>query len=149
MSKEETIFVPSAITRRGFFFVAACATVPFAGACARMSYVQGRLDGGRVVVAKADLGTESFALVDVPGLNFPVYVHRHGADEYTAVLTRCMHRGCTVEPTDGRLVCPCHGSEYTAAGAVLKGPTQRPLITYPVTTDAEHIYIDGAVGAAR
>jgi len=142
----ETIF-PSALTRRGF--VAACAAVPFAGACARMSYVQGRIDGGRIVVAKSDLGAGSFALVDVPGLNFPIYVHLHGAEEYTAVLTRCMHRGCTVEPTDGRLVCPCHGSEYTAAGAVLKGPTARPLITYQVTTDAEHIYIAGVAGVPQ
>lgn len=133
-----------ALQRRDF--LALCAAVPFAGACARMSYVNGRLDGDRVVIAQADLGVENFALVDVPGLNFPVYVHRHAPDDYTAVLTRCMHRGCTVEPTEGRLVCPCHGSEYTAKGEILKGPTQRPLTNYPVTADMEWIQIHGVAG---
>ncbi|MEX2181620.1 MAG: Rieske (2Fe-2S) protein [Gemmatimonadaceae bacterium] len=135
------------IARRAF--LATCAAVPFAGACARMTYVSGRLDGGRVVVTKAALGDDGFAMVDVPTLNFPIYVHRHGEDDYSAVLTRCMHRGCTVEPTAGRLVCPCHGSEYTASGAVLKGPTERALTAYPVTTDAEHIYIHDAVRERR
>jgi Rieske Fe-S protein len=128
-------------------FLAACAAIPFAGACARMTFVSGQLEGGRIVVAKADLADEPFALVEVPGHDFPLYVHRHGPDEYSAVLTRCMHRGCTVEPEGGRLVCPCHGSEYTSLGEVLKGPTQRPLIRFAVTTDAERIYIHDAARA--
>jgi cytochrome b6-f complex iron-sulfur subunit len=52
-----------------------------------------------------------------------------------------MHRGCQVEPAEGHLVCPCHGSEYDNAGAVLKGPTQLPLIRFPVTADARFLYI--------
>jgi cytochrome b6-f complex iron-sulfur subunit len=52
-----------------------------------------------------------------------------------------MHRGCTVEPAEDRLVCPCHGSEYTAEGEVLKGPTQRALISYGVESDAEYVYL--------
>jgi Rieske Fe-S protein len=134
-------------------FLATCAAaplVPLAASCARMSYVPGMLAAdGRVLVSRAEFPADgdAFALVDAPGLRFPVYVHRHGPDEYSAVLTRCMHRGCTVEPTQGRLICPCHGSEYTTVGAVLKGPTEAPLIRFPVTTDAEHILID--VSAAR
>ena len=128
-------------------FLVACAAVPFAGACARMSYVSSRLDGARVVVARTDVDVTGFALVDVAGLNFPVYVHRHAPDRYTAVLTRCMHRGCTVEPEQGRLVCPCHGSEYTAAGEVLKGPTQRALVPYPVESDATSLYLLNVSGA--
>ncbi len=135
----------TALPRR--HFLALCAAVPLAGACARMRYVSGRVVDGRVLVATADLGADDFALVDVPSLNFPVYVHRHGPGEYTAVLTRCMHRGCTVEPTDGRLVCPCHGSEYTARGEILKGPTQRALIAYRVTSEGEHLVIHDIVGA--
>jgi cytochrome b6-f complex iron-sulfur subunit len=128
----------SNVSRRGF--VAACAAVPLA-ACARMSYVSATVDGDRLAVSRAVVNLTGFALVDAPGLEFPIYVHRHAEHDYSAVLTRCMHRGCTVEPTAGRLVCPCHGSEYTAVGAVLKGPTELPLIRYHVTTDAERIFI--------
>lgn len=124
-------------------FLAVCAIAPIAGACARMSYVPGLLAAdGRVLVGRAEFATQPFALVDAPGLEFPVYVHQHSADEFSAVLTRCMHRGCMVEPGEGKLVCPCHGSEYTHVGAVLKGPTQAPLVRFPVTADAESVYID-------
>jgi cytochrome b6-f complex iron-sulfur subunit len=137
----ETIFVPSGLTRRGF--VAACAAVPLA-ACARMTYVSATVDGNRFAVSRAVVDLTGFALVDAPGLEFPIYVHRQGENDYSAVLTRCMHRGCTVEPQAGRLVCPCHGSEYTTVGAVLKGPTELPLIRYHVTMDAERLLIHEA-----
>jgi Rieske Fe-S protein len=135
--------------RRGFLAVCAVAPVlPLASACARMSYVPGTIaPDGRLLVGRAEFASQPFALVDAPGLEFPVYVHQHSADEFSAVLTRCMHRGCTVEPGEGKLVCPCHGSEYTSVGAVLKGPTQAPLTRFPVTADAQNVYID--VSGAR
>lgn len=135
------------IDRRAF--LAVCAVAPIAGACVRMNFVAGRLDAGRIVVEKSELGEQAFALVETPSLEFPVYVHRQSAGEYSAVLTRCMHRGCTVEPEGGRLVCPCHGSEYTSVGEILKGPTELPLIRFPVTSDETHIYIHGVTEGAR
>ncbi|HET8770439.1 MAG TPA: Rieske 2Fe-2S domain-containing protein [Gemmatimonadaceae bacterium] len=126
-------------------FVLACGVAPLIGACARMSYVPGRLASGNVTVSLAELADKPFALVDVPSLKFPIYLHRTATrpDAFTAVLTRCMHRGCTVEPEQGRLVCPCHGSEYTSEGAVLKGPTQEPLIRFAVRVDAADVHILG------
>jgi Rieske Fe-S protein len=69
-------------------------------------------------------------------------VIRHSDGSYTAVSTRCMHLGCQVEPTAGHLVCPCHGSEYTNDGRILKGPTPLPLRKFPVLVDGEGILID-------
>lgn len=130
-------------------FVLACGVVPFAGACVRFHYVHGVVVADRVVVSRAALRGQSYALVETSGLRFPIFVHESAPGEYSAVLTRCMHRGCTVEPAAGRLVCPCHGSEYTPDGVVLKGPTERPLIRFPVRTDAQNLYIlDVQVGAA-
>ena len=122
-------------------FVIACGTVPFVGACVRYNFVPGTLDAGRLVVPRAALGKKRYALVETPALRFPVFVHESAPGEFAAVLTRCMHRGCTVEPADDRLVCPCHGSEYTKLGEVLKGPTERPLIRFPVQSDADNIFI--------
>ena len=112
-----------------------------AAACAPFYYTGGSLEGGRLVVSLADFGTGPFALVDAPNLPMPIYLYRHEDGSFTAVLTRCMHRGCQVEPTAGHLVCPCHGSEYDNAGAILKGPTQFPLIRFPVETLDDQIYI--------
>jgi len=130
-------------------FVVACSMVPFAGACVRYHFVPGVVDAGRLVVPRAAFAGHRYALVESPALEFPVFVHEAAPGEFTAVLTRCMHRGCTVEPADDRLVCPCHGSEYTNSGEVLKGPTERALIRFVVETDAERLYILGVQGAGR
>ncbi len=121
-----------------------------AAGCVPAAVVAPAASGGRLTVAKRDLGKSSFALVEAPGFTYPVYLQRHEDGSYTAVLTRCMHQACQVVPKGSRLVCPCHGSEYTTSGAVLKGPTQAPLISYPVTEDGERIYIqlDGKAPAA-
>jgi cytochrome b6-f complex iron-sulfur subunit len=112
-----------------------------AGACARFQYVGGGLENGRLVVTLDEFGAGPFALVDAPNLPMPIYLYRHADGEFTAVLTRCMHRGCQVDPVGGHLVCPCHGSEYDNAGAVLKGPTQHPLIRFPVEARDGNLYI--------
>lgn len=109
--------------------------------CARFQFVESGLERGRLVVSRAEFGEGPFALIETPSLPMPIYLYRHAGDEFTAVLTRCMHRGCQVEAADGHLVCPCHGSEYDNAGRVLKGPTQFPLVRFPVETDAENIYV--------
>lgn len=128
------------VSRREFLERMAVAPL-VAAACAPFRYVGSRLESGRLVVSLAEFGEGPFAMVESPNLPLPVYLFRHPSGEFTAVLTRCMHRGCQVEPADGHLVCPCHGSEYDNAGAILRGPTQLPLIRFPVRAEGDHIYI--------
>ena len=56
---------------------------------------------------------------------------KNGAAAMTAT---CTHLGCTVEwfGNDRSFHCPCHGSIYTADGAVRRGPAQRELEQYLV-----------------
>lgn len=55
-----------------------------------------------------------------------VVIVREG-DEVYALSVVCTHLGCPVDVVRDRFACPCHGSLYSASGAVLKGPTERPL----------------------
>ena len=121
--------------------LAGCAGLSLTG-CIGFHYVNTSLSGNRLTIRKSDFGSGRFALVDAPGLALPLYLYRLEDGGFSAVSTRCMHRGCQVEPAAEHLVCPCHGSEYSNTGAVLKGPTQRPLRSLPVTVDAERIVIE-------
>jgi cytochrome b6-f complex iron-sulfur subunit len=130
------------IDRRGFMLLCGSACIPMLGACAHVQYLNATTSNGRLTVAKASLSTVPFAFVRLETTAFPIYVSRNTTTNvYAAVLTRCMHRGCQVEPENGHLVCPCHGSEYTNTGEILQGPTALPLIRFAVESDAESIYI--------
>lgn len=117
------------------------AVAPGLAGCARFQFVNSGVESGRLVVSREEFGAGPYALVEAPNLSMPIYLYRHEDGEFTAVLTRCMHRSCQVEVADGHLVCPCHGSEYDNAGRVLKGPTELPLIRFPVEVSEGNIYI--------
>lgn len=60
-------------------------------------------------------------LADVPA------VLLHTPNGFSALSLVCTHLGCTVEQKADGFTCPCHGSRYDEAGAVLRGPAQKPL----------------------
>ena len=61
------------------------------------------------------------ALVQSSSGNF--LVSRTAQDAFTALTAICTHQQCTVSGFQNQLyVCPCHGSEYSTSGAVVKGP---------------------------
>jgi Rieske Fe-S protein len=52
----------------------------------------------------------------------------------------CTHAGCNVNKiTDGKIVCPCHNSEFNLDGTVAKGPAKKPLEAKAVTVQGESI----------
>lgn len=119
-----------------------CVSVPSTAiGCSGIAYVPSVREGNLLIVDRADLGAYSFALVEHPDIPRAIYLHRHPDEAFSAVLTRCTHRGCQVEPAGERLACPCHGSEYSLTGTVLRGPAERPLQRYAVTADPDRITI--------
>lgn len=80
-------------------------------------------------------GTALAHTADIPrdgGKIFPdkhVVVTQPAADQYMAFSSTCTHRGCTVgRISGGRIICPCHGSEFSIAdGSVEAGPAPRSL----------------------
>jgi len=77
-----------------------------------------------VVVAGAPGSYPRGRLTPVPG--GPVLIGRDDAGLF-ALSATCTHLGCTVAQTEGKLACPCHGSQYSLDGANLGSPAARPL----------------------
>lgn len=49
-------------------------------------------------------------------------------DTFNAMTAVCTHQACTVEGyQSGTFTCPCHGSQYSTGGAVVKGPATASL----------------------
>ncbi|TMQ06813.1 MAG: Rieske 2Fe-2S domain-containing protein [Deltaproteobacteria bacterium] len=60
---------------------------------------------------------------------------------YATLEAACPHRGCGVNYTGGLLFCPCHYSEFSLDGAILRGPAETPLGRYVSTVDATALRI--------
>jgi cytochrome b6-f complex iron-sulfur subunit len=68
----------------------------------------------------------SAALVQTSAGNF--LVARTAQDTFNAMTAICTHEACTVERyQSGTFTCPCHGSQYSATGAVVRGPASASL----------------------
>ena len=65
-------------------------------------------------------------------------------NETTTVLSsHCTHLGCKINKIEnGRLACPCHGSEYDLEGNVLKGPAYKHLKILPSKISSDGTLIE-------
>lgn len=56
------------------------------------------------------------------------YIVLNKNGETSVLSSHCTHLGCKInEVKNGRLICPCHGSEYDLDGIPKKGPAFKPL----------------------
>ena len=67
--------------------------------------------------------------------NKTLIVVRTGDATFEVTSAICTHRGCGVLWTGTVLKCPCHGSQFSIEGAVLKGPATVALETYEAVFD--------------
>jgi Rieske Fe-S protein len=73
------------------------------------------------------------------GLFYPIIINRISATEYVALEANCLHAGCVVSAltggANGKMRCPCHGSEYDLRGKCTLGPAPVgfSLLNYPVS----------------
>lgn len=79
--------------------------------------------------------------VQADGMRAPIYVLAESSGRFIALSPICTHLGCTVEIERDRLVCPCHGSTYDRAGAVLKGPAERALAHYRTSLTSDGVLV--------
>jgi len=87
-----------------------------------------------------DLTTSAYApLKTIGGAVYSgnMIIIRSSATSYVALSKICTHQGCTVEYNNAanKLVCPCHGAQFSTSGSVLQGPANNPLTKYTATVN--------------
>jgi Rieske Fe-S protein len=98
-------------------------------------------DGGSVRLGSSNI-VGSPPSTTAAGLYYPILINRLSATEYVVLDTQCLHAGCVL-PTlsgglNGRISCPCHGSQYDARGLCVQGPAPVgfSLRSYPAQLQA-------------
>ena len=60
---------------------------------------------------------------------------------YVAINLSCTHQGVTVQQQGNLWVCPAHGSEFSTAGKVVRGPARTALVKYPLSATSKVITV--------
>ncbi len=81
--------------------------------------------------------------ITIPTKKFvePIFIGKQSDGSYIALRMYCPHKGCAVNVTPEKLVCPCHGSEFSMNGSVLKGPSTDPLQSFRVSTGNQSVTV--------
>jgi cytochrome b6-f complex iron-sulfur subunit len=99
----------------------------------QLATVSGAVNGSIVTVnvdATSPLNTVGNAAI-VSTSRGDLLVPRTGQTTFTALNAICTHQTCTVSGyQNGTYVCPCHLSEFSTSGAVIRGPAAAPLHSY-------------------
>lgn len=95
------------------------------------------------VGAAGDLGEGDMQAFDVGGVKIAV---ANVAGTFHAFGNICTHRQCLLskgELEETTVTCPCHGSQFdVTTGAVLQGPAQDPVGSYPTRVQVDALQVE-------
>jgi Rieske Fe-S protein len=121
--------------RRSFLRLALASAACSAGACG---------PAGTPAEAFADVSAGKTSALRVgavvPLESAPAFIALDAGGLY-AMSTTCTHQGCDLaadgQVSGGRISCGCHGAEFDANGAVLRGPAPSALQHFAVSVDGQ------------
>jgi len=69
-------------------------------------------------------------------------VARISQEAFSALTAVCTHEGCTITNVSGTtFTCPCHGSQFSTSGSVVRSPATRALTTYATSVSGNTLTI--------
>jgi cytochrome b6-f complex iron-sulfur subunit len=135
------------ITTLGVGLAAVCAGC--LGACSKSDGDPGpQINPPSNVNATIDLNTDLKNIGDSKILSGVVVVRLATGNlpaSFTAVQLACTHEGTSIayHSTQGKFICPNHGSQFSTSGDVLLGPATSALKKYTITISGTTLTITG------
>ncbi len=80
-------------------------------------------------------------LVRPKGWFYSIALHKKEDNTYTALLLKCTHQDNQLTAFGSGYNCSLHGSAFNLEGQVTKGPAERALKAYEVTTEPNYLII--------
>lgn len=98
--------------------------------------------GGTTLAKVADVPVGGGVVVNGPD-GARILLLQPTAGTVKALDAACTHQGTTVKPpVDGAIVCPNHGSKFSAAdGSVTRGPARKPLQPVQVAVSGQDVVL--------
>ena len=94
-----------------------------------------------VTIPAAAFNEKHYLIIPAKKYEQSIYVAKQGNDKYLALRMYCTHKGCEVNLTPDKFICPCHNSQFSLQGDVLSGPAKQSLISLPVSTDETNVIV--------
>ena len=113
----------------------------FFESCASVAQLQLPIIDNSIKLETSIFEDKDFVVIKNDRLPAPIYIHKED-DNYLASLMLCTHRQCELNVTGTFLSCPCHGSEFSNKGKLLKGPADKDLQHFKLKVEASTIKID-------
>ncbi|HVW59544.1 MAG TPA: Rieske (2Fe-2S) protein [Puia sp.] len=119
------------------------AFLPTLSGCGPAAYkvINTEIHDNQVEIPLAGFAQSPLQLVRPKGWMYSIAVRKKEDNTYTALLLKCTHQDNQLTPAANGYSCSLHGSAFNTAGRVTKGPAERPLKEYPVTTDTTNLII--------
>lgn len=119
------------------------ALLPTLSGCGPAAYkvINTEIHDDLVEIPLAGFATSPLQLVRPKGWLYSIAVHKKEDNTWTALLLKCTHQDNQLTPATNGYSCSLHGSTFNPEGRVIKGPAERPLKAYIVTTDANNLII--------
>lgn len=113
----------------------------FFESCASVAQIQLPIIDSSIRLETSAFQDKSYVVINNTRLPAPIHILKED-DTYQASLMLCTHRQCELNVTGTFLTCPCHGSEFSNKGKLLKGPADQDLKHFKLRTEGTTIIID-------
>jgi cytochrome b6-f complex iron-sulfur subunit len=94
-----------------------------------------------MMIPASSFAEKTFIIVQTKKFEEPLYISKQTDGSYVALLMRCTHKGCSLNALPDKFKCPCHGSQFSTGGAVLKGPAKDPLQSFQVISQNPNVVV--------